>query len=121
MTLTISICIVNLGFIIDHIDSIEYNSKEKLNNPCIFNFQSYHFSEYLDIYNTNKNYGPFWARIKEDWLKLFPVDAGSMFPEKLDNELTAKDETAIREGIKKLMKVWPMIIDLEIFSHVKYT
>ena len=41
MTLTISICIVNLGFIIDHIDLIEYNSKEKLNNPCIFNFQSY--------------------------------------------------------------------------------
>ena len=41
MTLTISIFIVNLGFIIDHIDSIEYNSKEKLNNPCIFNSQSY--------------------------------------------------------------------------------
>ena len=41
MTLIISICIVNLGFIIDHIDSIEYNSKENLNNPCISNFQSY--------------------------------------------------------------------------------
>ena len=47
MTLTISICIVNLGFIIDHIDSIEYNSKEKLNNLCILNFQSYHLPQTL--------------------------------------------------------------------------
>ena len=47
MILTISICIVNLGFIINHIDLIEYNSKEKLNNPCIFNFQSYHLPQTL--------------------------------------------------------------------------
>ena len=63
------------------------------------------FSEYVDIYNTDKNYGPFWAKVKEDWLKLFPVDAGSMFPAKSDDELTAKDEAAIGEAIKKLMKV----------------
>ena len=47
MILTISICILNLGFIINHIDLIEYNSKEKLNNPCIFNFQSYHLPQTL--------------------------------------------------------------------------
>jgi len=63
------------------------------------------FSEYVDIYNTDKNYGPFWAKVKEDWLKLFPVDAGSMFPAKSDDELTAEDEAAIGEAIKKLMKV----------------
>ena len=79
------------------------------------------FSEYLDIYNTDKNYGPFWARIKEDWLKLFSVDAGSMLPEKLDDELTAEDETVIGEGIKNLWRYDPWSSISEIFSHVKYT
>ena len=35
-----------------------------------------------------------------------------MFPEKSDNELTAKDEGAVGLAIKKLTKVWIMINDL---------
>ena len=76
------------------------------------------FSKYIDIYNTSKAYGPFWAKIKVDWLKLFPVDAGSMFPVKLDHELTAKDEAAIGMAIKKLMKVRIMINDLRDIFHM---
>jgi len=76
------------------------------------------FSEYVDIYNTSKAYGPFWAKIKVDWLKLFPVDAGSMFPAKLDNELTAEDEAAVGMAIKKLMKVRIMINDLGDIFHM---
>ena len=76
------------------------------------------FSEYVDIYNTSKAYGPFWAKIKVDWLKLFPVAAGSMFPEKSDNELTAEDEAAIGMAIKKLMKVRIMINDLGDIFHM---
>ena len=77
-----------------------------------------HFSEYIDIYNTSKAYGPFWAKIKVDWLKLFPVDAGSMFLAKSDNELTAKDEAAVGMAIKKLMKVQIMVNDLGDIFHM---
>ena len=65
-----------------------------------------HFSEYVNIYNSDKNYGHFWARIKEEWFKRFPMDAGTMFPEKLDSELTTEDKGSIGSGIKKVMKVW---------------
>jgi len=77
-----------------------------------------HFSEYVDIYNTSKAYGPFWAKIKVDWLNLFPLDAGSMFPEKSDNELTAEEEGAVGIAIKKLTKVWIMINDLGDIFHM---
>lgn len=76
------------------------------------------FSEYVDIYNTSKAYGPFWANIKVDWLKLFPLDAGSMFPEKSANELTAEEEEAVGIAIKKLTKVRIMINDLGDIFHM---
>ena len=75
------------------------------------------FSEYVDIYKNDKKYGPFWAKIKEEWLKLFPLDAGSMFPEKSAEELTPDDEAAVGKAIKKLMQVPIMINDGDIFTH----
>ena len=64
------------------------------------------FSKYAGHYTGDKKYGPFWAKIKEEWFNAYPMSAASMFPEKLKDELTEEDEAAVGNAIKKVMQVW---------------
>ena len=61
-------------------------------------------SEYIKINKGDKNYVPFWTRLREKWFELYP-EHEVCFPEKDLDDLLPVEEAQVTENIQACIKV----------------
>ena len=82
-------------------------------------------SDYYKINKGDRNYVPFWSRLREEWFERYP-EHEALFPDKEEDDLLPDEEAQVTENIQARVKVTKsfrfdvtFLTNLEIFSNLK--
>ena len=66
-------------------------------------------SDYYKINKGDKNYVPFWNRLKEKWFELYP-EHEVCFPDKDEDDLLPCEDAQVTENIQARIKVTQLLL-----------
>ena len=82
-------------------------------------------SDYYKVNKGDRNYVPFWSRLREKWFERYP-EHEALFPDKEEDDLLPDEEAQVTENIQARVKVTKsfrfdvtFLTNLEIFSNLK--
>jgi hypothetical protein len=60
--------------------------------------------EYLEINAGTKDYGDFWAKVRQVWFQKYS-ECGALFPGKAESELNEEERSRVTEAMQKTLNV----------------